>query len=92
MIIALKEERQKHHYSLQTMANKLGVSKTYYWQVEQGQRRLVYSLAVKIAKVLDCTTNDLFYDYFIEKLNLEGVESDVKDFKKNKKRKSNYNL
>ena len=71
MLINLQTERKKHHYSCQAMANKLGISKTYYWQIEQGKRRLVYSLAFKIADTLQCSTDQLFYNYYMEKLGLE---------------------
>lgn len=92
MLTELQNARKKSNYSCQTMANKLGICKTYYWQLEQGKRRLLYSLAIDIAEILKCTTDDLFYDYFMDKLDLKGVESYVNDTKENKKRQSNYNL
>lgn len=71
MLTELQNERKKHHYSCQAMANKLGISKTYYWQLEQGKRRLVYSIALKIAQALECSTDKLFYDHYMEKLGLQ---------------------
>ncbi len=48
MLEKLKKERIKHHYSCQLMSNKLKISKSYYWQLEQGKRRLSYNLALKM--------------------------------------------
>lgn len=92
MLTKLQNERKKHHYSLQTMANKLGISKTYYWQLEYGERRLLYSLAEKMAKILGCSTDDLFFEYFKERLNLKGAELYVNKITTNKKRKESYDL
>lgn len=50
------------NYSCQRMANILKISKTYYWQLEQGKRRLTYDMAIKIANVFGLKPDDLFYD------------------------------
>ena len=77
MLYVLKKHRLDKGYSCETMARKLGICKTYYWQIEQGKRRLVYSLAFKIADTLHCSTDYLFYDYYMEKLGLEEKEQYV---------------
>ncbi len=87
MLTELQNKRKKHNYSLQAMANKLHISKTYYWQLEQDNRRLPYDLAVKMATVLHCTTDELFANYYMENLELKGERCYVNEVKKNKKAK-----
>lgn len=63
----LKELRIKNGYSCQTMANKLEMSKSFYWQIEQNQRRLSYETAFKIAKIFKLKPDDIFYNDFKKK-------------------------
>lgn len=56
----LKVLREKKHISYQSMAEKLGVSFQYYWMIENGKRGLSYEMAVKIAKILDTTPDNIF--------------------------------
>ncbi len=63
----LMEIRQKHGISLQDMANFLGVSKTFYWQIENEKRRLSYRNAVRIADILQTKPDELFYEEFKNK-------------------------
>lgn len=58
----LEEARIKAHYTYADMATMVGISKAYYWQIENGTRRLYYHLAVKIAKIFNMKPDDLFYD------------------------------
>lgn len=58
----LEEARINANYSYADMANTLGISKTYYWQLENGKRRLYYHLAVKIADIFKLKPDDLFYE------------------------------
>ena len=60
----LKELRIKHNYTIATMAKIIGISPTYYWQLENKQRRLYYNIAIKIAKVFNCKPDDIFFDSF----------------------------
>ena len=60
----LKEKRENENYNLLKMAKALGISKSYYWQIENGQRRLTYEMAKKIAFVLKVKPDYLFYDEF----------------------------
>lgn len=57
----LKEERKRHHMSCKDMAILLNISPGYYWQVENGTRRLLYDLAVRIAEIFQMKPDDLFY-------------------------------
>ena len=49
----LKELRIKHNYTIAEMAKLVGLSPTYYWQIENKQRRLYYKVAIKIATVFN---------------------------------------
>jgi len=60
----LKELRLKNKLSVVQMASIVGISSTYYWQIENKDRRLYYELAVKIAKVFKLKPDDIFYDEF----------------------------
>ena len=54
--------RKKNNLSLQDMADRLHISKTFYWQLEHGQRRISYNRAYEIAKIFDLKPDDVFYD------------------------------
>jgi putative transcriptional regulator len=58
----LKNLRIVNNLSYKEMAEKLNISKTYYWQIENGQRRLIYELAKKIAHIFSKKPDDIFYD------------------------------
>ncbi len=58
----LKKIREKNNYTYQDMADKLGICKAYYWQLENGNRNLYYDLAKKIAKIFNLKPDDLFYE------------------------------
>jgi len=57
----LRDFRVKHNYNFREMGEFLGISKTYYWQLEHGKRRLSYDMALKIAKIFDTTPDKIFY-------------------------------
>ena len=58
----LKRLREKQNYTYQDMADKLGICKSYYWQLENGNRNLYYELAKRIAKVFNLKPDDIFYN------------------------------
>jgi len=60
----LKELRIKNNYTFDDMAKMLGISKPYYWQIENKKRRLYYSLAKKIANIFNLKPDDIFYEEF----------------------------
>ncbi|MDD3392027.1 MAG: helix-turn-helix transcriptional regulator [Bacilli bacterium] len=65
----LEKLRILHNYNYRQMGELLGVSKTYYWQIEHEKRGLSYIMAIKIANVLHVTPDQIFYDYYINKLS-----------------------
>jgi len=60
----LREYRLKNNFTNQFMADMLGISKPYYWQIEHDQKRLSYNMAIKIAEIFHLKPDDLFYDEF----------------------------
>lgn len=56
----LKEIRYQKKYTTQIMADKLGISKAFYCQIENGVRRLSYDMAVRISKVFNLSPDELF--------------------------------
>ncbi|MCI9279297.1 MAG: helix-turn-helix transcriptional regulator [Bacilli bacterium] len=60
----LKKLREEYGYSLSYMAELLGISKSYYCQIEQKKRRLYYEMAKKIAFIFDLKPDDLFYEEY----------------------------
>ena len=63
-MIFLIKLRKKNKISSTEMARKLGISKTFYWQIEHGERRLSYEMALKIANIFNLKPDDIFYKSF----------------------------
>ena len=63
----LKAIRAKNKFTCEYMADYLNISKPFYWQIENGKRRLSYKMAVKIAKVFNLKPDDIFYEDFKNK-------------------------
>ena len=69
-LIKLKELRISKNYTYQKMADILAMSKSQYYQIENGTRKLYYDTAIKIAKIFDLKPDDIFFkqsqlNYFI---------------------------
>ena len=58
----LKKHRTKLKLSYQAMGDLLGISKTFYWQIENDKRRLSYERAIEISKIFNVTPDELFYE------------------------------
>jgi len=58
----LFELRTQHGYSYLDMANKLGICKSYYWQIEHREKRIYYEMAVRISAIFHLKPDDIFYD------------------------------
>lgn len=65
----LKELRKINKYSCQDMADYLNISKCFYWQIENGKRKLSYEMAIKIANIFNKKPDDIFFE---EYKNLEN--------------------
>ena len=58
----LKELRENKGLSYLDMAEMLGISKAYYWQIEHKNRRLYYEMAKDIAEIFGLKPDDIFFD------------------------------
>jgi len=67
----LCERRISLGYTHQVMANLLGISKSYYCQLENGKRTLSYKMAYDISKILNIKPDELFYDTEEQKTTLK---------------------
>jgi transcriptional regulator with XRE-family HTH domain len=56
----LKRLREKKGLQQKEMAQMLGYVITSYNKIENGERRLPISKAMKAAKILDCTLDEIF--------------------------------
>ena len=57
----LKVLRKKKHYTIYQMAEKLGITASFYSQIENKKRRLFYDMACDIAKIFDLKADDIFH-------------------------------
>ena len=60
----LKELRVINGLTVVEISKLIGISPTYYWQIENKQRRMYYELAVKIAKVFNKKPDEVFYEEY----------------------------
>lgn len=65
----LKDLRKAKNLTYEKVAQILYVSKPYYWQIENGKRRLSYPMAVQIANIFGLKPDDIFYQYYKNKEN-----------------------
>ncbi len=56
--------RKNKEYTCENMAKMLGISTSYYSQIENGNRKLDYKMAVKIASIFKLYPDDIFYRYY----------------------------
>ena len=52
--------RDRKKYTLKKMGMRLGITKQYVWDLEDGRKTLSYKMAFKISKILDSTPDDIF--------------------------------
>jgi len=71
MFVKLKEKRLKKGYTNKKMADMLGISKPFYYQIENGDRKLTYDMAVKIADIFKVKPDTLFYNDYINQKRKE---------------------
>ena len=60
----LKELRIISGLTVIEISKQIGISPTYYWQIENKQRRLYYELAIKIAKIFNKKPDEIFYEEY----------------------------
>lgn len=60
----LKKLRISNNLTVNEMAKLIGISPTYYWQIENKKRRMYYELSIKIAKVFNKKPDEIFYEEY----------------------------
>lgn len=60
----LKELRITNNLTVVEISKLIGISPTYYWQIENKKRRMYYELAKKIAQVFKLKPDDIFYEEY----------------------------
>lgn len=69
MNLKLKELRHKKGYTTKDMAEKLGISKAFYCQLENSKRTLTYKMAIKMANVFKTKPDNIFYEDFKKRMD-----------------------
>ena len=64
----LKMMRIKNKLTAREVAERIGISKPFYCQLENCKRRLSYDTAIKIASVFGVKPDYLFYDETLDKM------------------------
>lgn len=59
----LIEKRKSKKFTQRKMAEKLGISLSFYIKIEQDKRNPGLELAQKIAELLDSTVDELFFHH-----------------------------
>ena len=65
----LKKIRKQNKFTCEYMADHLHISKPFYWQIENGKRRLTYEMAVKISAIFHKKPDAIFYEVYEDKIN-----------------------
>ena len=68
--------REQAGYTQLEMSKLMGISESYYCQLENGVRRMSLENACKAAKILKKTLNDIFLADDFAKCQLTGTEGD----------------
>lgn len=58
----LKDARESKRYSVEEMAERLQISESYYYKIEQGTRNPTLGLAQQIADILGESVERLFFN------------------------------
>lgn len=68
MNLKLKQLRQVKGITTKEMANKLGISKAFYSQLENNKRTISYIMAIKIADIFNKKPDTIFYEDFKQRM------------------------
>lgn len=82
----LKQLRIENGYNFREMAELVGISKPFYWQLENNQRRVTYELAIQIAKVFNLKPDDIFYEELKDRKEFLKKGTNSKKKKEEKKK------
>lgn len=68
MNLKLKQLRQSKGITAKQMAEKLGISKAFYSQLENNKRNLSYIMAIRIANIFNKKPDSIFYEDFKQRM------------------------
>jgi len=60
----LKKIRKEKNLTIKKISEKIGITESYYWKLENGKRKMYYDLAIKISGVFNKKPDDLFFKDF----------------------------
>ena len=63
MNLKLKQLRQSKGITTKEMADKLGISKAFYSQLENNRRTISYAMAIKIANIFNKKPDNIFFRF-----------------------------
>ncbi len=72
MYYKLKNLRYKNKLTSKEMALKLGISTPFYCQLENGNRRMSYDMAIRIAEIFGKRPDTIFYNDFMVQYEKEN--------------------
>lgn len=58
----LEKIRKEKGYTQESLAKRLGVTKQYIWDIEDGRKNLSYKLAFRISLILGVKPDDIFLE------------------------------
>lgn len=67
----LKDLRMSRNFTCAEMASSLGITKSYYWKLENAKCNLTYQMALDIAKIFNLKPDDIFYEDFKNRMITE---------------------
>lgn len=59
----LKQIRKQSGFTVYDMAAKLGITPSFYSQIENKKRRLFYDMAFRISSIFNMKPDELFYTH-----------------------------
>lgn len=62
----LRRLRICNNMTTKEVSEKVGISKSFYCQIENCKKRLTYENAIKISEVFNVSPDELFYDDFLK--------------------------
>ncbi len=60
---------RKGYKDVERLAEKIGISASYYYKIEQGKRTPGINLAKKIADILEHTVDELFFNQNLDEVS-----------------------
>lgn len=63
---ALLEARKRNGFSVKEIADRLGISASFYYKIEKGSRNPTLTLAQRIAELLKEDISALFFDQLLD--------------------------